>query len=227
MPKKPALKLKTKESSVRPTIKTLRQLHPAHELDRDHRKAYLATIVSALYPCLDDQAIREGYRFLADELETSLDSSFWRNREIDRNCRAAREGKLSEDEAAAAHSAQSKFIGEQLGDKKNDVMRLRGISSARWTTYKRDKTFLFLDCARVLHAVGIVDCQSQIDQLAELLKVEATAITTIKEYIPSDNSDSYRTVCQNLDQLVNKPKSSSKKAPTTKSPVKSKKPAKP
>lgn len=174
-----------------------------------------------LSPGLDDKVIRETCSSVADQLGVSLDSSFWRKREIDLNCRAGREGKLSEDEAAAAQSARIKFLSDQLG-RKHDVEMLRKIASARWTTYKRHKAFLFLDSARVLRAAGLVDYESKIDQLADQLGIEPTAIASVKAFIAAEDADAYRAFCQSLDQLFAKPKSSSKKESVTKSTVKPK-----
>lgn len=181
--------------------------HPAKDMESRYRKGYLDMIVLQVSSVLSDAAIQDAYKPVTRLLQTSLDQSYWDQRKIYRNHNAGKAGLLSTRAADAASSALIKFNVDQIcKPKKNDAEKLIGTRTNRWVTYKRHKAFLFLDASRVLNNAGLNDLDSQVDRIADGLKIPIAVVHEVKTFLTTAGTpEEYRSVCAAIDALVNPP----------------------
>lgn len=198
-------------------LKTLLQTHPAYAMEDNHRKAYLDEIVCQVSQMLTDVAIQKAYLPVVKSLKIfPLGSSYWERREIQRNHRYAKEGKISGQEAEQAVIAYDKWRRGLYKDEKSEASIISKVPTNRWTTYRRHKAFLFLDASQVLNNAGLNDLDSQVDRLADGLKIPIAVVQEVQMFLTTAGTfEEYRAVCTAIDALVNPPatkKKSVKKA---------------
>lgn len=188
-------------------LKTLLQTHPAYAMEDNHRKAYLDEIVCQVSQMLTDVAIQKAYLPVVKSLKIfPLGSSYWERREIQRNHRYVKEGKISGQEAEQAVIVYNKWLRGLYKDEKSEASIISKVPTDRWTTYKRHKAFLFLDASRVLNNAGLNDLDSHVDRLADGLKIPIAVVHEVKTFLTTAGTfEEYRSICTAIDALVNQP----------------------
>ena len=203
-------------------LRPLKELHPAHAMDRRNCKAYLAVLIGVLPTELDEDVLRKAYVPTVYRLPlltgSKLDGSFWKLRQLSRARDLAKQQREemveieNETYSCRASFAFATYKSEQCIKNNNDVALTTSLTGGAWLSGKPKKAILFLDCACVLRDTLRPDIDSLIDDVVEELEIAPAIVALVKAYIAGPNDGShYHKVCSDITALV-KPAPKKKKA---------------